>query len=117
MTYSLYLDDIRIPKHDAPIGRWHIARDVAEAYKIMAKYGRPGHISFDHDLGENEMTGYDFANRLVQWDIDAQVTYPYRVIFKPGFTYNVHSANPVGAENIRNQLNGWLKVRDNDGLQ
>jgi hypothetical protein len=60
-------------------------------------------ITFDHDLGiepdatENyEKSGYDCAKWLVDQNIIPQMFW-------------VHSANPVGSQNIISLLNNWYK--------
>lgn len=56
--------------------------------------GLPDKISFDHDLGEVK-SGFDCAKWLVEYCIDNQNNIP---------NFVVHSANPVGAVNIRQLL-------------
>jgi hypothetical protein len=83
--------------------------------------GIPDMISFDHDLGEDvaiskvkmgtskrqarkekkeTKSGYDCAKWLVDYCLDNETPTPHFV---------VHSANPVGAENIRGLLNNAKK--------
>lgn len=109
MRYKLYLDDIRVPVHvgsgfkDTP--GWLMARTYDEAVNLVQLHGCPIYISFDHDLGdENAKTGYDFAKWLVDQDLDNN-------IIPTEFEFNVHSANPVGAANITNLLDAYLKTR------
>ena len=56
-------------------------------------------MSFDHDLGENEPTGYDIAKWLAENCLER-----WPLVVK------VHSQNPVGAENIRN-FDGFVRRR------
>jgi len=102
MTYKLYLDDIRNPKND--IGTWVIARDFAQAVDIVCKFGPPDFCSFDHDLGTDSQTGYDFAKWLIERDMD------YNDLSE-NFDFNVHSANPVGKENIEKLLKNYLDFK------
>jgi hypothetical protein len=104
--WKLYLDDIRIPKDPTYI----IARTVEEAQRLIEQYGVPEQISFDHDLGVDDMdnllpTGYDLAKWLVEMDLDGSLQIP------ENFAFSVHSQNPVGAENIREYLGNYLKFR------
>lgn len=124
MRYKLYLDDLRFPDHHPD---WRVARNYHDALWYVKTYGLPYHVSFDHDLadvhyevedyssrelflGEEanrvpyEFTGYDFAKWLCNWMMD-------NVDNLDGFSYNVHSANPVGAENIRRYMENFLKNR------
>jgi hypothetical protein len=80
-------------------------RSYDEAVAWVEKNGMPDYISFDHDLGEDSHTGYDFAKWLI--DQDEQRTHR----FPTGFMFNVHSANPVGAANIRNLFSGYIDYK------
>ena len=104
--YSLFLDDIRSPEHI-------YAAEVAKAFIIVRSYsafvqyikthGLPNLISFDNDLGLDENTilatdGYAAAKWLVYESgldlIDLK--------------FNVHSANPVAAAQIRGLLTNYI---------
>ena len=103
---KLYLDDVR----DLPDESFLLARSYEEAVLFVKDNGIPPFISFDHDLGvdENEKllpTGFDFAKWLVEMDMDNIYKFP------ENFSFNVHSANPVGKANIEGYLNNYLKSR------
>jgi hypothetical protein len=121
VKYKLYLDDLRYPDLHPD---WRIARNYHDAVWMVTNYGMPYHISFDHDLADvryddnwpgprgkeksipYEFTGYDFAKWFCNWVMDNNVD------LEPiGFTYHVHSANPVGAENIRCYMANFMKDR------
>lgn len=107
MSWNLFLDDERDPPND---GReWVICRNVAVALAEIINRGMPSYISFDHDLGENEQTGYDFVKILV----DDAVDFPDRkdLQFPADFTFYVHSQNPIGKANIEGLLNNYLNFR------
>ena len=96
----LFLDDLR----DAPSGDpWVTVRSFADAVAYIEQQGIPAFISFDHDLGEDVPTGYDFAKWLVECHLDGTHLFPTT------FSYAVHSANPPGAANIRGLLDGFLR--------
>ena len=84
---KLYLDDVRNPKTNG----WTIVRNYEEFVKHIEQNGLPDEISFDHDLGEDIKTGYDCAKWLCNYCWTNGIPIP---------TYNVHSANPVGRDNI-----------------
>lgn len=111
MTWNLFLDDERFPPND---GReWVIARTCADATLEVLHRGFPSYISFDHDLGENQKTGHDFAKVLVENDIISgkkETREMYK--FSKDFSFYVHSQNPIGKANIEGLLNGYLKHRD-----
>lgn len=114
----MYLDDIRNPKTDG----WDIVRSYDEFVDWIQHNGTPDEISFDHDLGveqhikhyyhngklENppdplnttikERTGYDCAKWLCEYCYENGLPLP---------KYNVHSANPVGSENISSLLTNY----------
>jgi hypothetical protein len=112
MTYALFIDDERDPIHvtwgstvDQIMymdGDWIIARNWDEVLEIVVSLGFPKMISFDHDLGENELTGYEITKKLVDMAMDG-------VRVPSDFEFRVHSKNPVGAENIRAYLENFLK--------
>lgn len=101
MTYKLFLDDVRNPREDG----WVVVRSFIEAARYVHQHGFPDHVAFDHDLGEEDhRTGRHFAQWLIEHDMRYE-TMPRH------FTYSVHSANPVGAANIRGLLDSYIKQR------
>ena len=105
---------------------WDIVRNYGEFVEYIEKNGLPDLISFDHDLADEhyndlfsdenwvkddsdidlkygsykEKTGLECAKWLVDYCIDNKIQIPH---------FGVHSANPVGAENIRGLLNNAMK--------
>ena len=126
--YKLYLDDIRNPTNTYPTTKnseWVIARSYDEFVKCIEKNGLPFTVSFDHDLADEhyrqsmydadkhytkyytdgtfkEKTGYSCAVWLVDYCMDKNLALPQ---------WNVHSANPVGRENISSYLKSFEKSR------
>ena len=134
MKNLLWLDDIRNPFIDeekrVPIGndKWNInwVLNYEQFVQWIEIYGLPDAISFDHDLADEhytpeyfwddyeeskkfqewrgktyqEKTGMDCAKWLVDFCMDNKVELP---------KFYVHSANPVGADNIRGLLNNFIK--------
>ena len=115
---KIYLDDkkkeegrdpsITYPK-DSP-DFWYRAYNYAEFCDLIKSKGVDDidFISFDHDLADfdedgNEKTGMDCAKFLANYCMDhGWVDIPL---------YNVHSDNPVGAQNITSYLESYKKVR------
>jgi len=87
---KIYLDDIRNPKSDG----WIILRSYKDFVSWIELNGIPDLISFDHDMGDDE-TGYDAAKWLCNYCMQNHIPFP---------EWNIHSANPVGAENIKQLL-------------
>ena len=98
---KLYLDDVRCPKTEG----WDIVRTYEDFVSWITVNGLPDEISFDHDLAEidydpttqtesfkyHEKTGYDAAKWLCEYCWTNGLPIP---------SWNVHSANPVGRDNI-----------------
>lgn len=104
--YTMFLDDIRTPKEEYDV----IVRSCDEAITYILKYGIPKFISFDHDLGCDEdgnilKSGYDLAKWLVKQSLDEVLEFP------KDFSFEVHSANPIGKNNINSILNNYLLFR------
>lgn len=100
----IFLDDKRDPKN----GYDKIIRSHNEFEGFIKTIGldKIDHISFDHDLGLLSESGKVCANLLV--DLDMAGTYGH---LPETFTWNVHSANPVGAENIRQLLSQYFEFK------
>ena len=102
----LFLDDERNPTdvtwlHDFdPTLDWVVARTFDEACEYVVNHGIPDVISFDHDLGVGR-SGKDFANWLINYDLD-------HGIMPDGFSFTVHSMNPIGRRNIQSLLQSYI---------
>ena len=101
-TVYIWLDDIREP----PNPDWIWVKTTGEAYSYI--YNRMHHhyslvVSLDHDLGEKANTGYDLLN-WIERDIRSGL---YNSKFD--IVFNIHSANPVGVENMRRAINSIYK--------
>jgi hypothetical protein len=112
MVYRLFIDDERDPYNvtwgsfqeqemyrDA---EWIVARNWDEVLELVISLGFPDLISFDHDLGENEKTGYEIAQKLCEMVMDG-------FQMPTNFKFLVHSKNPVGSENIRKYMDNFLE--------
>lgn len=97
--YRLFLDDERHPPNDGK--RWVVLRNSKSCKDFVLEYGMPKFISFDHDLG-----GEDTAMVFLDWMIDAVLD--GEVIFPSDFAFEVHSQNPIGAENLRGKLMSFI---------
>lgn len=107
MTYTLFLDDEREPSL-ALLARDQnviVSRNFTDAKDVVLRRGMPAHVCFDHDLGDDSLTGHDFAKWLVDHALDQPSP--------PEIKYSVHSQNPVGAANIRGTIDNYNKYRSN----
>jgi hypothetical protein len=133
--YRLFLDDIRTPKDVpkywpnadkiAPYSEdvWVVVRNFNAFCKAIKLNGIPEFISFDHDLSDQhyrpsmynpdghysqyytdgtftEKTGYDCAKWLIDYCKTHKKALPL---------YAIHSMNPIGAKNIDDILQDYLK--------
>lgn len=96
--WKLFLDDVRSPEEQG----WTIARSSGRAIRLCTLWGMPNQISFDHDLG-GEDTSIKFILWMVEALIDEEIQLP------KGFSYTVHSMNPVGVENIHGHMRNILR--------
>jgi len=104
-NYRLFIDDLRDPVTSS----WVKARTSAEAIALLETRGCPSEISFDHDLGGDD-TAMIVVKRMIEMDLDDSG------LFIPcDFTFSVHSANLVGAENIAALLHLYLQYRARQG--
>ncbi len=100
MTWRLFLDDNR----NAPVGLM-VARSFLEARELVLSCGCPEYISFDFNLGDDALTGVDFADWLVQADAKGRIQIPQ------DFEFDVHSSSPDGAAEIRETMTSYLSSR------
>lgn len=126
MSYHLFVDDERAPEGSieddsyrsrvglptvstSRLGKypvaWVVVRSVTDALTTIHERGVPAFIAFDHDLGDSVPTGYDLAKALIELDLDGVIDMPTDLAFE------VHSANPVGRQNIRGALDNYLAVK------
>ena len=113
MSWNLFIDDERVPadvtwasarhEHLLRTEQWTIARNYDQVMQLVAARGMPSRISFDHDLGHNERTGYQIAQRLCDMDIDDEQKFP------ADFEFYAHSMNPIGKMNIMRYLTRYME--------
>jgi hypothetical protein len=103
MTYKMFIDDERFPPMNTC--EWVEVRNIKQVNEEIEARGFPQFISFDHDLGLDEPTGFDIAKMLIDRDIDSPGLIPH------DFSFYVHSQNPIGAENITKMLHNYLEFR------
>lgn len=113
-SYSLFLDDLRIPNMvtwvELPKIDWFIVRSYEDFIFIINKRGVPEIVSFDHDLSivdhdkHEEKTGFHCAKWLVEHCLNNNIRFP---------EYYIHSKNIIGAENIKSYITSYLKSQEN----
>ncbi|MFA5489876.1 MAG: cyclic-phosphate processing receiver domain-containing protein [Candidimonas sp.] len=95
----VFIDDEREPVDSSLV----VIRSMNQFYDHVARYGCPFYITFDHDLGHQQPTGYDIAKWMVDKDLDKNGKF-----IPKNFSFDVHSQNPVGAANIQSLLDNYL---------
>ena len=107
MPYKLFLDDIRDVKmvyKNLSDEDFVIVRNFEDFKKVIIEKGLPELISFDNDLGldENENVAKD-GYAAAKW-----LVYESGLDLK-NLNFNVHSANPVAAQQIQSLLDNYIK--------
>ena len=115
MSYYLFLDDYRKPwqvtwvKLPTP-AEWITVLSYKQFINKVTELGLPKFVTFDHDLADEhyhngidpgdykEKTGLDCAKWLAEYCMDNKLPFP---------DFEVHSFNPVGAENIRKYIDSF----------
>lgn len=94
MTWKLFIDDLRDPL----TGGWTVARSSKDCIAVLnVADDMPSVISFDHDLGLVQ-DSVDDSMRILHWMIGAHLD-GFIDLSKVQCVI-VHSANPIGAQNI-----------------
>lgn len=100
IPWKLWLDD----QHDDPEAPFRhppddfiASKSSTDAICLTKLFGIPEFISFDHDLGDG-----DDAMVYINWLTD----HLYDSVVPE---YAVHSANPVGRDNIISKMNSWKR--------
>ncbi|MFI5405102.1 MAG: cyclic-phosphate processing receiver domain-containing protein [Nitrososphaerales archaeon] len=89
---KIWLDDIR----PAPKG-WAWKKNSQEILvTVIYNSHLIEEISFDHDLGEDSLTGYDILNVIEQMVVAGT--------WEGKLNFHVHSANPVGRRNMQRAI-------------
>lgn len=121
---KIFLDDIRkvtdIFPSEIP-SNWVVCKSYESFVSAISEGVATGEtlefVSFDHDLSDEhyaqvvdvgnidydmfrEKTGLDCARWLIQLCMDTNIDFP---------AYHVHSFNPVGANNIRQEITSFLQ--------
>lgn len=109
--YKIFLDDLR-ETTDVFTGiesvGWKVCRTSSEAVELVTNKGYlPIHIAFDHDLGELKDGTVDTSIKFITWMVNAFLDERIKGDIPE---YSVHSANPVGVQNIVSKMETWKKI-------
>lgn len=104
----LWIDDLREPSKTG--NNWLWARSVNEAKTAIMFYERQYqadfiHIDLDHDAGDYAWDGGDYIE-VLRWLERQQLP-------DTGYTFHIHTMNPVGRDNMRAIINsnGWKEIK------
>ncbi len=97
----VFIDDERFPTDATNV----VIRNYDQFVQYVTDCGFPDVIHFDHDLGDNEPTGYDIAKYIVDGDINGIHVIPEH------FKFHIHSQNPIGKKNIESLLNNYMDFK------
>ena len=105
----LFLDDERFPP-DGGDGKeeWAVVRSFEEACAWVEEHGFPDFVAFDNDLGPGRREGWEFAQWLIERDLDTGA-------MPDGFAYYAHSRNPVRQRDIEERLDRYMAFRADMG--
>lgn len=114
MSFNMFIDDMRLPHDDECVESginlnvdWVIIRDTRDAISTVKATGRmPDRLALDHDLGELPDGTVDTVPVFLKWLAN-------EFYFEVGGKipeYTIHSANPVGAANMRSFMESWKKA-------
>lgn len=102
MGISIYIDDAR----KKPKG-YSVKTDSLGYFLKLLLQQNVEKVSFDHDLDDYKLDGYDFAH---------VATLLAKEGFIDKFEWEIHSANPVGTNRIRHELEkadkAWNEMED-----
>lgn len=103
----LWVDDLREPPKTGT--KWIWARSVREAETAIMFYESQRsqhfiHIDLDHDAGDYAWDGGDYIE-VLKWLEREQLP-------DMGYTFQLHTMNPVGRDNMRAIINsnGWVEL-------
>ena len=127
MKTALYLDNTKIPIENIPgYHPWIVVKNYNEFTEYIIANGIPDLISFDHDLAKEHIDDYfkqfaekgfqhpDYESYTEKTGLDcAKFVVEYCQRMNTSLKYcSVHSANPVGAQNIQSFINGFKRHMD-----
>lgn len=96
---KIWLDDVRQP----PDASWEWHQEIIYAWQVI-RNGLVSEVSLDHDLGDEQPTGYD----LLKWIEESLMTDKIDKDCVP--TMTIHSANPVGRKNMELAIENIKKL-------
>ncbi len=111
MKWKLWLDDLRNPSVECPeITDFIWCRDCDQAMYYVKMWGPPFFMALDHDLGvpvpryaiSGPGAAPETVMKFLRW---LERNYPDSCP-----DYRIHSANPVGQENIQSFMESWKAV-------
>ena len=108
---KIWVDDIREMPKDYNYQSFTVA-NVNAAINIGYNLDEDIFISLDHDAGKYAMDSGDYIQILNILEFKSHEDISWKDYIKNKMTFHLHTANPVGRENMRRiiQKNGWKEV-------
>ena len=108
---KLWIDDVR----PAPDDSWKVVKYIDIALRFIGGCqlnNEELEISLDHDAGEFALKGKDYIDILDTLEVCCNEFEFWQNWVKEKVIFHLHSANPVGVENMRRIIrkNGWKEV-------
>jgi hypothetical protein len=101
---QIFLDDEREPVNSRD---FVIVRNYLDFVNVVLNADQViEFISFDHDLGDDSLSGYECAKYLVELDMDRR-----GVVIRPWFKFTVHGHNPDDKYDIEDYLGGYIEAK------
>ncbi len=111
--YKIFIDDIRNPSivfDGEEADGWIVCRSSAEAIEYVKNKGYfPIYIAFDHDLGTDKDNKVDTTIKFIHWMVESSLDERIKGDVPE---YSIHSANPVGVQNIKSKMDTWKKIKE-----
>lgn len=108
---KIWVDDIREMPEDYEYQSFTVANANA-VINIGYHFDEDIFISLDHDAGKYAADSGDYIQILNFLEFKSHVDISWKDYIKNKMTFHLHTANPVGRENMRRiiQKNGWKEV-------
>lgn len=108
---KIWVDDIRELPKDYDL--WIISVcDAIHQINLCYSFNLPIEISLDHDAGKYVNMGGDYIEILKYLEEKSYKLSCWKDYIKSSIEFHLHTANPVGRENMRRIIwkNGWREI-------
>lgn len=109
---KIWVDDIREIPEDYSIWEKTVL-GTFDLLEICYRHRMSVKLSLDHDSGIYAADGGDYIKILDWLEEKSNESESWKQFIENKMTFNLHTANPVGRENMRRiiQKNGWREIK------